>query len=75
MTPLHRTLTFSEMDDVPTLITQDLDLNMPRLFDQLLEINLAGTKSTFRLARSAADCPFLFAFLVDPAHSFAAATR
>src|SRR5439155_24673903 len=50
MPPLDGALALAEMDNVSMFIGQDLHLNVPRVCDQFLDVNLAIAECSQRLA-------------------------
>src|SRR6266478_2226116 len=72
MTALNRAFPFAKMNNFAVLIAQHLKLNMPRIFDETLGINIGSAKSLLRLAACGLVCGqklFLFAH-----HAHAAST-
>src|ERR1035438_6851529 len=63
------------MDQVAVEIPRDLDLDMARLLDHLLDINLARMESSFSLACSIADRRLKLTLRVHTPHPLAAPTR
>jgi len=66
---LNRALALSQVDDVPVLIRKNLHLDVPRMHDRFLDIDLVVAKSPGRFAlcrlqRRAQFCP-----LVDQTHA------
>ncbi len=55
MPPLDGTLALAEMDQMPSLIAQDLNFDVPGLLDQFFEIDLTRPEGVFRLARGTAN--------------------
>ena len=55
MAALHRAVALTEMNDVAVGVGKDLDLDMPRIHDGLLEDQLARAESAFRLGARGAD--------------------
>ena len=73
--PLDRAFTLAEMDDVAVLVAQDLDLDMARIDDELLDEYPVVAERGFRLgARTRETFGDLGLGIRNP-HAFAAATR
>ena len=50
MAALDRALALAEMDDVAVLIAEDLELDVARRLDVLLDVDVADAERRFRLA-------------------------
>ena len=75
MPALQRTFPFAQVNQIAVMIADDLDLNMPRLLNHLLDINFARLEGPLRFARSIADSRFQFALRIHAPHPLAAAAR
>src|SRR5581483_7514369 len=75
MAPLHRALTLAEMHDVAVAIAQDLNLDVPWIEDELLDIDFAAAEGALGLAGGIAHRGFQFILAVNSAHSLPAAAR
>src|ERR1035441_4889321 len=75
MPALQRAFPLAQMDQVAIEIPRDLDLNVARLLDHLLDINFARMESPLSLARGIADGRFKLTLRVHTPHPFAAPTR
>src|SRR4051812_44620144 len=71
MPPLYRTFTLTEMDDAAVLIGHDLEFNVARLLNELLQVTMRYPERIrrFRL-RSLQRCQ-QFGTIVDDAHAAA----
>src|ERR1700758_2739313 len=73
MTALNRAFPFAKMNNLAVLVAQHLKLDMPRIFDETLGINIGSAESLLRLAaRSLVSGQKLF-LLAHHAHAAAAA--
>jgi len=71
--PLHRTVAFVQMQDLPVMITENLDFDMARPLDHLFQITLAVAEGGFRLATAFKHLVFQLIQRQDRPHSAAAA--
>jgi hypothetical protein len=51
MPALHGTFALAQMHHVAVMVAEDLDLDVARVFDQLLDVNAAVAESAQRFAR------------------------
>jgi hypothetical protein len=72
VTALHRALAFTEVDTMAMLVGEDLNLDVARTLDELLEIDLSGTKGTLGFAGGGGESSLQILRPMDGAHSFAA---
>jgi hypothetical protein len=71
--PLDRALALAEVNDVAVMIAEDLDLDVARVLDVLLEIDVADAERGFRLALRGLERLAQLRRLADDAHAAAAA--
>ena len=74
MTPLHRTFALAQIHAVPIIVRHQLDLNVPRPLDQLLQIDLTRSKAPLRLTTRRRKRRSKLLRLRHRAHAFSAAT-
>ena len=72
---LDRTLALPQRHDVPVLIGQHLKLNVPRLLDELLHVEVAIAEGVSRLGVCRLEEARQFFFRADDAHAAPASTR
>src|SRR5882724_571643 len=72
MAALHRTLSFAQVNDVAMFVTKHLNLNMPRVLNKFLKINLAIIEGAQGFALRGFKTGFQVGGLVDQTHSLAA---
>ena len=70
---LERAIALAQVDHIAVLVGQDLDLDMPRAFHQLLQVDIAIAKGRFGLAAGGGQQGRHLLQAVDLAHAFAAA--
>src|SRR5579863_816898 len=75
MAPLNRALAFPQADDVAILISQNLELNVPRPLDKFLHVEVAVAEGRRRLLLRRFEKRRQFFFAADNAHATPAATR
>src|SRR5574341_1019166 len=75
VSPLDRTLALPKVDDVPLFVADDLDLDMPRLSDVFLDIDIGVAEGGQGLGLGHNEGIREFRFFHDDPHSFAAAAR
>src|SRR5579863_4584272 len=75
MTPLDRTLALAKVYGVAVLVGQNLHLDVARVDNRLLDINLAVAKRTLSLAAGAFQRRLEIPWSVDKSHAFASAAR
>src|SRR6185437_2412306 len=63
------------MQQVPTPVAKNLNLDVTRPFNQLLYVQLAIAERSFRFARGIAEGGIHLIVRIDPAHALAAAAR
>ena len=73
--PLHRALTLEEVDDIAVGVREDLNLDVPRPFDQPFDIERAVAERRGRLSPRRRDRLQGLAVVPDDAHALAAAAR
>src|SRR4051794_22201177 len=73
MPALQRTITFPEMDHVTVLIGEDLNLDVPRLLDVLLQVDAAVLESVLGLLLSLLESGLERDIVASHAHATAAA--
>src|SRR5258708_3460382 len=67
---LNRTLTFKKMYDIPVLVTEDLELNVPRFRNIFFDEDRPITKGRSGLAYGAIHLLGEFLFIIYNPHSF-----
>src|SRR5258705_5124720 len=72
MPALDRTFALAQTEQISMLIAENLDFDVPRVFDQLLDIDLRAAKGAFGFARSVTQRGFEIGFAVHSSHAFAA---
>jgi hypothetical protein len=72
MASLHRALAFAEVDDVAALVAEDLHLDVSRLLDVLLDVDLVAGERARCLATRAFERGFQLRGAADQAHALAA---
>ena len=65
MAPLQRAFPLAQVDQVAVLVAQDLDLDVARILDQLLDIHLAAAEGALGFARCVADSGLQFVFVIQ----------
>ena len=71
---LHGAVAFPEVDDVAVLVTEDLDLNVPRVINEFLDIDGAIAKSGLGFLAGGLDTRDERAVIVSDAHTPSAAS-
>src|SRR5690349_16814807 len=74
MAALNRTFAFAKVNALPKLISQHLNLDMPRLFDITLDVDTAVVESSGGFGRGGLECFAELTFRTDDAHAAPAAT-
>ena len=69
VTALHGTFAFAQMNDISMLVTKNLELDVMRLFNELLQINRVVAKGRQRFALGSGISFFHFFDTVDEAHT------
>ena len=75
MPALERALAFAEMNQISVLVAQHLDFDMPRILDELLDVDFSVAEGALGFARSFAQCGSKLGRRIDPAHAFATPAR
>src|SRR6478736_5042979 len=75
VTPLNRAFALAQVHDSPVVIAQDLDLDVPRMLDVLLQVHVADAERGFRLALRGLERLRHFRRRSNDAHAAAAAAR
>src|SRR4051812_49171705 len=73
MTALNGALALAEMDDAAVLIAENLELDVARRLDVLLEIHVGDAEGRFRLALRRLERVRQLAAVADDAHAASAA--
>ena len=74
MPPLQAALAFAEVDPVAVLVGEDLNLDVARMQDHLLDVDAAVAERGGRLARGSPECRLEVLGRRHPAHTLAAAS-
>src|SRR6266849_3975730 len=75
MAPLDAALPLAERGDAAAVVGQNLDLDVPRPLEVLLDVDAALPESLLRLAPGGLECTLDFRVTGDETHSLAAAPR
>ena len=73
MAPLDRALALAEVDDVAVMIAEHLELDVARVLDVLLDVDVADAERRFGLALRGLERLRQLAWRADDAHAAAAA--
>ena len=55
MASLHGAVSLTQVDDIPMMVGQDLNLNVPRVLQELLHVDLGVVKGCCRLGLGGVD--------------------
>ena len=75
MTALHRAFPFAQVNEIAVLVTQHLNLNVPRVFDQFFDVNAAIPEGAQGFARCGFECGSEIFLSIHATHAFASASR
>ena len=75
MTALHGAVAFAEVHHVAVLVGKNLDFDVARVFEELLDVDTAVAESHSGLALRGLEILFELSLFVDHPHAFAAAAR
>src|SRR5258708_2845404 len=75
MPALQRALALPKMDQVAVFVAEQLNLDVPRILEQLFDIDLAAAERALRFAAGIANGGFDLGLAVHAPHAFAAAAR
>ena len=75
MPPLSGTISFPKMHNVPVLICEDLNLDVPRLLDKLFQVDTRIPKRRFGFVLSLLNRGLQDRFILGDSHAFSTAPR
>ncbi len=71
MTPLNRALALTQVNDVPVVVAEDLELDVARILEVLLDVDVTDTERRFSLALGGLEGLAQLAHVPDDAHAAA----
>src|SRR5207249_2965516 len=75
MPPLNRAIALAEGDDAALRVAKDLNLDVARMLEVLLDVHIGRAKGALRLASSRIERPFHVGFAGADAHAAPSPTR